>query len=97
MSEDIKKIQAGYTVIINLDGTIRTEILLESDTVARKASTFDIYQTSKELVSDIESQLLADRVARTVLANLQPKDSAAELKEKLLNALSDRGIDTPQA
>lgn len=97
MSEEIKKIQAGYTVIINLDGTIRTEILLESDLVARKASTFDIYQTSKELVSDIESQLLADRVARTVLANLQPKDSAAELKEKLLNALSDRGIDTPQA
>lgn len=97
MSEETKKIQAGYTVIINLDGTIRTEILLESDLVARKASTFDIYQTSKELVSDIESQLLADRVARTVLANLQPKDSAAELKEKLLNALSDRGIDTPQA
>ena len=97
MSETNNKIQAGYTVIINLDGTIRTEILLESETVARKASTFDIYQTSKVLVSDIESQLLADRVARTVLANLQPKDSAAELKEKLLNALSDRGIDTPQA
>jgi len=97
MSETNNKIQAGYTVIINLDGTIKTEILLESELVARKASTFDIYQTSKELVSDIESQLLADRVARTVLANLQPKDSAAELKEKLLNALSDRGIDTPQA
>lgn len=97
MSDEIKKIQAGYTVIINLDGTIKTEILTESELVARRASTFDIYQTSKELVSDIESQLLADRVARTVLANLHPKDSAAELKEKLLNALSDRGIDTPQA
>jgi capsular polysaccharide biosynthesis protein len=91
------KIQAGYTVIINEDGTIRTQVLPADEKVIRQATTFDIYQTSKELVSDIESQLLADRVARTVLANLQPKDSAAELKEKLLNALSDRGIDTPQA
>jgi capsular polysaccharide biosynthesis protein len=91
------KIQAGYTVIINEDGTIRTQVLPVDENTMRQATTFDIYQTSKELVSDIESQLLADRVARTVLANLQPKDSAAELKEKLLNALSDRGIDTPQA
>ena len=91
------KIQAGYTVIINEDGTIRTQVLPVNENTMRQATTFDIYQTSKELVSDIESQLLADRVARTVLANLQPKDSAAELKEKLLNALSDRGIDTPQA
>jgi len=91
------KIQAGYTVIINEDGTIRTQVLPADENTMRQATTFDIYQTSKELVSDIESQLLADRVARTVLANLQPKDSAAELKEKLLNALSDRGIDTPQA
>ena len=91
------KIQAGYTVIINEDGTIRTQVLPVDENTMRQATTFDIYQTSKELVSDIESQLLADRVARTVLANLQPKDSAAELKEKLLNALSDRGIDTSQA
>jgi hypothetical protein len=92
-----EKIQAGYTVIIQEDGTIRTEVLPVSEDVFRQATTFDIYQTSRELVSDIEGQLLADRVARTVLANLQPKDSAKELKEKLLNALSDRGIDTPQA
>jgi hypothetical protein len=32
-----------------------------------------------------------------VIANLQPKDNVAEFKEKLKNALSDRGIDTPQA
>jgi hypothetical protein len=73
-----------------------TEVLEPSEVIQRRATTFDIYQTSRELVSDIESQLLADRVARTVLANLQPKDNVAEFKEKLINALSDRGIDTPQ-
>ena len=90
-------IQAAYTVGIRLDGTVFTEVLEPSKVIQRRATTFDIYQTSRELVSDIESQLLADRVARTVLASLQPKDNVAEFKEKLINALSDRGIDTPQA
>jgi hypothetical protein len=95
MSEN-EMIQAAYTVGIRLDGTVFTEVLEPSEVIQRRATTFDIYQTSRELVSDIESQLLADRVARTVLANLQPKDNVAEFKEKLINALSDRGIDTPQ-
>jgi len=90
-------VQVAYTVGIRLDGTVFTEVLEPSEVVQRRATTFDIYQTSRELVSDIESQLLADRVARTVLASLQPKDNVAEFKEKLINALSDRGIDTPQA
>jgi hypothetical protein len=96
MSEN-DMIQAAYTVGIRLDGTVFTEVLEPSEVIQRRATTFDIYQTSRELVSDIESQLLADRVARTVLASLQPKDNVAEFKEKLINALSDRGIDTPQA
>jgi hypothetical protein len=96
MSEN-EMIQAAYTVGIRLDGTVFTEVLEPSEVIQRRTTTFDIYQTSRELVSDIESQLLADRVARTVLASLQPKDNVAEFKEKLINALSDRGIDTPQA
>jgi len=90
-------VQVAYTVGIRLDGTVFTEVLEPSEVVQRRATTFDIYQTSRELVSDIESQLLADRVARSVVASLQPKDNVAEFKEKLINALSDRGIDTPQA
>jgi len=96
MSEN-EVVQTAYTVGIRLDGTIFTEVIEPNEAVQRKATTFDIYQTSRELVSDIESQLLADRVARTVVASLQPKDNVAEFKEKLINALSDRGIDTPQA
>lgn len=95
MAED--KIKTAFTVGIRLDGSIFTELLEPNEVITQKATTFDIYQSCKEIVSDIDSQLLSERVARTVLANLQPKDSAAELKEKLLNALSDRGIDTSQA
>lgn len=91
----MQEIDYAYTVIVDTNGLIRTQIAEPDESVRRKASTFDIYQTSKELVSDIESQLLADRVAKTVLANIQPKDNSAELKAKILDALSDRGIETP--
>ena len=88
-------IQAAYTVGIRIDGTVFTEILEPSENIQRKATTFDIYQTSKELVSDIESHLLADRVSRTVLAALQPKDDAEIIRARVLDALNDRGIEKP--
>ena len=92
-----EKIQASYTVIIQEDGTISTSVTPEGELVSRQATAFDIYQTSKELASDIESQLLADRVAKAVLTQLQPRDAAADIKAKIIDALSDRGIDTPKA
>ncbi len=91
------KVQYSYTVIVDIEGAIHTQILEPSDKVIRRANTFDIYSTCKDLVSDIESQLLADRVARAVVASLQPTDSAKELRERLMSALSDRGIETPGA
>jgi hypothetical protein len=90
-----KPIQAAYTVIIKSDGTIATELLEANEGIQRKATTFDIYQTSKELVSDIESQLMADRVVRAVVEALQPKDDAAEIRTRVLDALNDRNIEKP--
>lgn len=90
-----KPVIAAYTVGINLDGSIFTDVAEVSDTVQRRATPFDIYQTSKELVSDIEAQLLADRIAQKVSAALEPK-SPTDFRQKLLEALSDRGIDTPK-
>jgi hypothetical protein len=86
----------SYLVTAQEDGTITTTPTEASEDVTRKATTFDIYQTSKELVNDIESQMLADRVARYVVARMQPKDNSEEIKAKIINALTDRGIDTPQ-
>lgn len=88
-----------YVVSVDEEGRINTqpEVADEVNKLGRTASTFDIYQTSRELVSDVESLLLADRVARTVLAAIQPQNSAEELKNRLLSALSDRGIETPKA
>lgn len=90
------KIAFAYTVIVGMDGSLNTQIAEPSDTISRKANSFDIYTTCKDIAHDIDSQILADRVSKTVLANLRPQDSAKELREKLISALSDRGIDTPK-
>ena len=83
---------AKYTVTINEDGSLSTVSAEPSEDVTRQATTFDIYQSSKELVSEIEQRLLADRVANAVARLLQPVDPSAEIKSKIIDALSDRGI-----
>jgi hypothetical protein len=84
--------QAKYVVTIQDDGSITTEPTEVTEGITRQATTFDIYQTSKELVSEIEQRLLADRVAGAVARLLQPVDASAEIKSKIIDALSDRGI-----
>lgn len=87
--------QAAYIVTINDDGSISTESVGTDKGVARKATTFDIYQTSKELVSEIENQMLADRVARRVVDALKPKDESAETRAKIIDALNERKQEAP--
>ena len=82
----------SYTVTVDLEGRINTKVETadEINRLVRTATTFDVYQTSRELVSDIESHLLADRIANIVIDKLQPKSAAEEIKEKIINALNDR-------
>ena len=87
--------QVKFTVTVNDDGSISTQSEEAGEGVSRTATTFDMYQASKELVSEIDNQLLADRISRMVAARLQPVDQTAEIKAKIIDALSDRGIDTP--
>lgn len=99
MSENTPTFNTGFVTVVNEDGTLQTFLLKEGEPftieVTRTATTYDVYNASKLTAEDIDQQLLADRVAKTVLAHLQPKDAAKEIKEKIINALSDRGIDTP--
>lgn len=87
--------QAAYIVTINDDGTITTESVGLDKGVSRVATTFDIYQSSKELVSEIDNQLLADRIAKSVMFYMQPKDPSAETRAKIIDALNDRKQEAP--
>jgi len=82
--------QAAYLVIIEENGSITTEIVKDREKTQRDATTYDIYESSKELVSDIDSHLLADRVAQKVVALMKPVDQTEELKTRLINALTER-------
>lgn len=87
--------QASFVVSINNDGSLTTQAVTVG--VARKATTYDIYQASKQLASEIEEMLLADRIAKHLLAAMQPSDPAEEQRKKISEALSERGIDPTQA
>ena len=82
--------QAAYLVVIEENGSITTEIVKDREKTQRDATTYDIYQASKELVSDIDSHLMADRIAQKVAALLKPVDQTEELKARLINALTER-------
>jgi hypothetical protein len=93
---DSKDVLFAYSIGVHKDGTITTHFIPAAEDIERTANRYDVYVTSKELIADIENQLLADRVARAVAAQLAPKDEGKELREGLINALRDRGIDPLQ-
>ena len=89
------KFQYAFTIVVHDDGAVSTEII-GGDKVRRRATTFDIFQACREIVGDIESLLLADRVTKSVMAALS-MTATDEHKERLRSALSERGIDTSKA
>jgi len=90
-----KKFLFGYNVLVGLDGTINTQLFEATEEFARKATTFDVYSSSRDLVQDIESQMLASRISKAVLDGMAATDPKKEAREKLISALSNRGIETP--
>jgi hypothetical protein len=75
------------------DGSISTT--LHEEGVQRKSTMFDVLTCCKELASNIEEQLLAERIATLLATKLQPKNAADEIKEKIINALNDRKQEAP--
>lgn len=92
-----KPILYAFTISMGADGAITTDFYETSDVVERKATTFDVYSICKDIVSDIEAQMMASRVSQMIVEQLKPSDPSKEAKDRLLSALNDRGIDTPKA
>ena len=87
-------VHSAYVVVLNADGSLNTTSVKPGNPVffdvERAATTYDIFSTSKEIATEIESQIMADRIAKTVLSQLMPKDPDAEAKARLAQALADR-------
>jgi hypothetical protein len=94
---DESKVQFKFTIVVAENGTISTHVgddvpAVETNMVA---NTFDIYKVCKEIVSDIEAQLLADRVIQGVMGVLDARDQQAQpitVSDKVADALAARGV-----
>jgi len=86
-------IETYYLVVVNKDSTLTTypEIPAELPEVERVANNYDVYQSAKQIVEDFEQQMLADRVARTVLSVLAPQQPAG-VPDAVKDKLKERGI-----
>ena len=92
-----KEIDTAFLVNLHTDGTFSVSMELDESVakVARVANTSDVYQTSQQIVKEIDSQLLVDRIVNTFMAAsaaavaAQTEQSVPEaVKEKL----KERGI-----
>lgn len=75
--------KTAYIVIVGDENAISTLALevdgLDGITLQRKATNFDIYQSVKEIASDIEQQMLAARVSESVLASISAAIQASQV------------------
>jgi hypothetical protein len=81
-----------FIIEVQEDGTIQTHKEMPDDLEPiRVPNTFDIYKVCREISSDIESQLLADRVIGGVLNVLNQRE--ATISDKVSDALKARGVE----
>ena len=87
-------VHSAYVVVINEEGTLSTTLVKPGNPVffdvVRATTTYDVFTTSKELANEIESQVMADRISKAVIARLMPADPDAEAKARIAQALADR-------
>jgi hypothetical protein len=81
-----------FVVGVEKDGNIQTYKELPANVTSdRQASTFDIYKVAKEIVSDIEASLLADRVVAGVMNAMAQRDMTVQ--ERIAQNLKERGVE----
>lgn len=87
-------VHSAYVVVINEEGTLSTTLVKPGTPVffdvVQATTTYDVFTTSKELANEIESQVMADRISKAVIARLMPADPEAEAKARIAQALAER-------
>jgi len=87
-----KEVEFYFVVAVEKDGSIQTyRDLPEGIEAERPFNTLDVFKVSKEIVSDIEAQLLADRVISGVLSVMDSRERT--VSEKVSEALKARGVE----
>ena len=82
-----------FIIEVQEDGTIQTHKDMPEDGFEpnKVPNTIDIYKVCREISSDIEAQLLADRVIGGVLNVLNQREQT--VSDKVSEALKARGVE----
>ena len=88
-----KEIETVFVVAVHTDGTFSANLeqLAEPLPVKRTATTYDVFQTSQQIVKEIESQILVDRIVNAVAGTLLPTPDQS-IPDALKEKLAERGI-----
>ena len=87
-------IRFQFTVSMKVDGSASIDPSIpegKEAEIEREANIFDIIDASRKLVSDLERQLIFERMEQMLLA-LAPKPAATPA-DMVKEALKERGID----
>lgn len=86
-------IETFFITAINTDGSISTltEFPTEPFEFSRTATRFDVYQTSKQIVEEVEQANLVERIVASVTEALTP--TVQTVPDRVKEALKNRGID----
>lgn len=86
-----KEVETSFLVNVHTDGTFSVNLEPETTEAKRLATTYDVFQTSQQIVKEIESQILVDRVVNAISSILMPP-AEQSVPDTLKEKLAERGI-----
>lgn len=92
MSE--KVVETAFLVALHTDGTFTAHLELPEEKIAteRQATPADVLTISQNLVKEIESSQLTDRIVGTLMALMSQAAQVATPADAIKEKLAERGI-----
>ena len=89
----MSSVETFFLLSINEDGSLTSYTTLpeELPEAKRQATTWDVYQTAKQIVEEFDRKMLVDQVVQGVVGALMPPTQSVQ--DKVKDALKERGID----
>lgn len=85
-------VETFFIIAVNDDGSLTSHTTWPDEPIVgvRLASTQDIYQSSKQIVEEFDAQMLANRIADTVVRKMGAPVN--NVSNTIIEALKERGI-----
>jgi Icc-related predicted phosphoesterase len=83
----MSNVETYFLIAVNGDGTFTSYSQLPEEPIqaARVATNYEVYQTCKQIAEEFETQILVDRITKSVVNTLMPPQPtvADAVKDKL--------------